>query len=107
MMCAFGELWWIFLAGVVLSTFVLIIAPPEATKAGLISGAICLVYVVLLVIAGGAKNDIHCKALKYQSVLDKRTGLVQECPDREKPSCQLRWVRYQQDSLDTYLRVLQ
>ena len=106
-MCAFGELWWIFLAVGVLAAMVLVIAPLDATKAGLISGAICLLCIVLLVIAGGAKNDIHCKELKYQSVLDKRAGLIQECPDREKPSCQLQWIRYQQDSLSKYLRVLQ
>lgn len=106
-MCAFGELWWIFLAVGVLAAMVLVIAPLDATKAGLISGAICLLCIVLLVIAGGAKNDIHCKELKYQSVLDKRAGLVRECPDREKPSCQPQWIRYQQDSLSKYLRVLQ
>jgi hypothetical protein len=107
MMCAFGELWWIFLFVAVIAVFVIILAPTEATKVGLISGAVCLVCIVLLVIAGGAKSDIHCKELKYQAVLDKRPGLVQECPDREKPSCQLQWIRYQQDSLNKYLHVLQ
>lgn len=106
-MCTFGEYWGVFLFVGVLSGFVLIWLPPEAMKAGLISGAICLVSVVLLIIAGKAQNDIHCKALKYQAVLDKRPGLVQECPDREKPSCQLQWIRYQQDSLSKYLHVLQ
>lgn len=106
-MCAFGEFWWIFLAVGVIATIVLIGAPSDATKAGLISGAICLLCIVLLVIAGGAKSDIHCKELKYQAVLDQRPGLVQECPDREKPSCQLQWIRYQQDSLNKYLHVLQ
>lgn len=106
-MCAFGELWWVFLAGVVLATLVLALAPRDSTETGLISCAICLLCVVLLVIAGVAKSDIHCKELKYQSVLDKRPELVQECPDREKPSCQVRWIRYQQDSLNKYLHVLQ
>lgn len=106
-MCAFSELWPIFLIICVVSVFVIILAPSDATKAGLISGAICLVCIVLLVIAGGAKSDIHCKEMKYQSVLDKRPELVQECPDREKPSCQLQWIRYQQDSLNKYLHVLQ
>lgn len=106
-MCAFSELWPIFLIICVVSVFVIILAPSGATKAGLISGAVCLVCIVLLVIAGGAKSDIHCKELKYQSVLDKRAGLVQECPDREKPSCQVQWIKYQQDSLSQYLRVLQ
>jgi len=107
MMCAFGEFWWVFLFVAVISVLVIIGAPSDATKAGLFSGAICLVCIVMLVIAGGAKSDIHCKELKYQSVLDKRPGLVQECPDREKPSCQLQWIRYQQDSLNKYLHVLQ
>lgn len=98
MMCAFGELWWVFLAGVVLAALV---------SVRLISGAIGILRIVLLSIAGGAKNDIHCKELKYQSALDKRTGRVRECPDREKPSCQLQWIRYQQDSLNKYLHVLQ
>jgi len=106
-MCAFGEFWWIFLFVAVISVLVIIDAPSDATKVGLISGAICLVCIVLLVIAGGAKSDIHCKEMKYQSVLDKRPELVQECPDREKPSCQLQWIKYQQDSLSKYLRVLQ
>lgn len=106
-MCAFGEFWWIFLFVAVIAVFVIILAPTEATKVGLISGAICLVCIVMLVIAGGAKSDIHCKELKYQAVLDKRAGLVQECPDRAKPSCQLQWIRYQQDSLNKYLHVLQ
>jgi len=106
-MCAFGEFWWIFLAVGVIAVFVIILAPTDATKTGLISGVVCLVCIVLLVIAGGAKSDIHCKELKYQAVLDKRDGLVQECPDREKPSCQLQWIRYQQDSLNKYLHVLQ
>ena len=106
-MCAFGELWRAFLAAVVLATLVLALAPPDSTETGLISGAICLLCVVLLVIAGGAKSDIHCKELKYQSVPDKRPELVQECPDREKPSCQLQWIRYPQDSLSKYLHVLQ
>lgn len=106
-MCAFGEFWWIFLFVAVIAVFVIILAPTEATKVGLISGAVCLVCIVMLVIAGGAKSDIHCKEMKYQSVLDKRPELVQECPDREKPSCQLQWIRYQQDSLNKYLHVLQ
>lgn len=106
-MCAFGESWRIFLAVGVLAAMVLVIAPMDATKAGLISGAIGLLCFVLLVIAGVAKDDIRCKELKYQSVLDKRAGLVRECPDREKPSCQLQWIRYQQDSLSKHLRVLQ
>lgn len=106
-MCAFAGFWWIFLAVGVLAAMVLVIAPSDATKAGLISGAVGLVCIVLLAIAGGAKSDIHCKELKYQAVLDKRPGLVQECPDREKPGCQLKWIRYQQDSLSVYLHVLQ
>ena len=106
-MCAFSEFWPIFLIICVISVFVLILAPSEATKAGLISGAICLLCIVLLVIAGGVKNDPRCKELKYQSVLDRRPELVQGCPDREKPGCQLKWIRYQQDSLSAYLHVLQ
>lgn len=106
-MCTFGEFWWIFLAAGVIATIVLIGAPSDATKAGLISGAICLLCIVLLVIAGGAKSDIHCKELKYQAVLDKRPGLVKECPDSEKYNCPLKWIRYQKDSLDAYRRVLQ
>lgn len=106
-MCAFGELWWIFLAGVVLSTAVLILAPSDATKACSISSAICVLCIVLLLIAGGAKNNIRCKELKYQAVVERRPELVQECPDREKPSCQIKWIRYQKDSLDRYLRALQ
>lgn len=31
-MCAFGELWWIFLAVVVLATLVLVFAPPDSTE---------------------------------------------------------------------------
>lgn len=106
-MCAFAEFWRIFLIIGIISAFVLILAPSEATKAGLISGAICLVCIVLLAIAGGAKNDLRCKELKYQAVLDRRPELVRECPDRAKPSCQVQWIRYQQDSLSSYLRVLQ
>lgn len=97
-MCAFGELWWIFLAGVVLAALV---------SVRLISGAIGILCIVLLSIAGGAKSDIPCKELKYQSALDKRPEPVQECPGRAKPSCQLQWIRYQQDSLNKYLHVLQ
>lgn len=106
-MCAFGEFWWIFLFVAVISALVIIGVPSEATMAGLISGAICLVCIVLLAIAGGAKNDIHCKELKYQSVVDRRPELARECPDRAKPSCQVQWIKYQQDSLSRYLRVLQ
>lgn len=106
-MCAFGEFWPIFLIICVIAVFVIILAPTDAQKGGLTAGAICLVCIVLLTIAGGAKNDIHCKELKYQSVVDKRPELVRECPDREKPSCQLQWIRYQQDSLNRYLHVLQ
>ena len=98
MMCAFGELWWVFLAIVVLAALVFV---------RLISDATYLLCIVLLSIAGGAKSDIHCKELKYQSALDKRPELVQECPDREKPSCQVQWIRYQQDSLSKHLHVLQ
>lgn len=107
MMCTLGELWWIFLIIGVISVFVIIMAPTDAQKTGLISCAICLVCIVLLFIAGGAKNDVHCKELKYQSVVDRRPELVRECPDREKPSCQVQWIKYQQDSLSQYLRVLQ
>lgn len=106
-MCAFGEFWWIFLFVAVISALVIIGAPSEATKTGLVSGAVCLVCIVLLVMAGGAKSDIHCKELTYQSVVERRTELVRECPDREKPSCQVQWIKYQQDSLSKYLRVLQ
>ena len=107
MMCTFGEFWWIFLFVAVIAVFVIILAPTEATKVGLISGVTCLVCIVLLVIAGGAKNNVHCKELKYQSVVNQRAELVRECPDREKPSCQVQWIKYQQDSLSKYLRVLQ
>lgn len=106
-MCTFGEFWWIFLFVAVIAVFVIILAPTEATKVGLISGATCLVCIVLLVIAGGAKNDVHCKERTYQSVVNQRAELVRECPDREKPSCQVQWIKYQQDSLSKYLRVLQ
>jgi hypothetical protein len=107
MMCAFAEFWPIFLIGFVISALVLILAPLLPPKAGLISGAVCLLCIVLLVMAAGAINDLRCKEMKYQSVLDKRPELVQECPDREKPGCQLKWIRYQQDSLNKYLHVLQ
>lgn len=103
-MCAFGEFWWAFLLVGTLSGCVLPLLPSDAMKAGLVFGLMCL---VALVIAGGANNGLQCKELKYQVVLDKRAGLVQECPNREKPSCQLKWIRYQKDSLDRYLRVLQ
>ena len=106
-MCAFSELWPIFLIICAISVFVIILAPTDAQKVGLTSGAVCLVCIVLLIIAGGVKSDIHCKELKYQSVVGKRTELVRECPDREKPSCQVQWIKYQQDSLSQYLRVLQ
>lgn len=106
-MCAFSEFWWIFLGICAISGFIIVMAPSDAQKTGLISGAICLLCIVLLVMAASAKYDIHCKELKYQGVLDKRAGLVQECPDREKPGCQLRWIQYQQDSLSRYLQVLQ
>ena len=107
MMCAFSEFWPLFLIICAISVFVIILAPTDAQKVGLISGAVCLVCIVLLIIAGGAKSDIRCKELKYQSAVDRRADLVQECPDREKPSCQVQWIRYQKDSLDRYLQVLQ
>lgn len=106
-MCAFSEFWPLFLIICVIAALVLILAPTDAQKVGLISGAVCLVCIVLLIIAGGAKSDIRCKELKYQSVVDRRAELVRECPDREKPSCQVQWIRYQKDSLDRYLQVLQ
>lgn len=49
----------------------------------------------------------QCKARTYLSVVERRTELVRECPDREKPSCQVQWIKYRQDSLSKYLRVLQ
>lgn len=106
-MCAFSEFWPVFLIICVIAVFVIILAPTDAQKVGLTAGAVCLVGIVLLIIAGSAKNDIHCKELKYQSVVDRRAELAQECPDREKPSCQVQWIKYQQDSLSQYLRVLQ
>lgn len=106
-MCAFGEFWWIFLIICVLSGTVIALAPTDAPKVGLISGAVCLVGIVLLAIAGGARDTLGCKESRYQSVVERRLELVQECPDREKPSCQLKWIRYQKDSLDRYLHVLQ
>lgn len=106
-MCTFGEFWWAFLSVGVIAGFILVLVPSDAMKAGLISGAICLLSIVLLVIAGGAHNSLGCKEMKYQSVLERRPGLVRECPDREKPSCQVQWIKYQQDSLSKYLRVLQ
>lgn len=106
-MCAFGEFWWIFLAAVALSFFIIIMVPSGAHKAGMAFGIICVVSIALLAVAGSAKSDLRCKEMRYQSVLDKRPSLAQECPDREKPSCLLKWIRYQQDSLNRYLRVLQ
>lgn len=106
-MCTFGEFWWVFLIICVISGFAIILAPSEAQKAGLISGVICLLSIVLLIVAGRANNDLECKEMKYQAVLDRRPDLVRECPDRKKPSCQLKWIRYQKDSLDRYLHVLQ
>ena len=106
-MCAFGEYWGVFLFVGVISALILIAAPSEATKAGLISGAICLVCIVLLAMAGSAKSELSCKELKYQSVVDRRPELVRECPHRENPGCQLKWIKYQKDSLDKYLHVLQ
>lgn len=107
MMCAFSEFWPIFLAVGLISFGILILLPPNATKAGLISGSICLLCIVLLVIAAGAKNDLRCKEMKYLSSLDRRQELARECPGREKPGCQIKWIRYQQDALSRYLQVLQ
>lgn len=106
MMCTLSEFWWIFLGIGVISALIVGSVPPEAWKAGLASGVIGFLCIVLLAIVGVAKNDLQCKEIKYQAVLDKRAGLVQECPDREKPGCQLKWIRYQKDSLGQYLRVL-
>ncbi len=106
MMCTFGEFSWVFLGIGVISALIVACAPPDAWKAGLASGVIGFLCIVLLAIVGGAKNDLRCKEMKYQAVLDKRPELVQECPDREKPGCQLKWIRYQKDSLEQYLRVL-
>lgn len=106
-MCTLGEFWWIFLIICFISVFVLIMAPTEATKTGLISGAICLLSFVLLAMAEGARGALGCKELRYRAVLDRRPELVRECPDREDPGCQLKWIQYQKDSLNRYLRVLQ
>ena len=62
--------------------------------------------VVLLGIAAGAKNDLRCKEMTYLSALDRRQELVRECPTREGPGCQIKWIRYQQDSLSRYLQIL-
>lgn len=105
-MCAFAEFWPIFLIIGIISFCVLILLPPNATKAGLISGSICLLCIVLLVIAADAKNDLRCKEMKYLSALDLRQELVRECPDKAKPGCQIKWIRYQQDSLSRYLQIL-
>lgn len=107
MMCAFAEFWWIFLAAGIVSGFILALGPSEEAKAGLISGAISVLCIVLLTIAGGAKYTPGCTEMKYQAMLDRRPELAQECPDREKPACQVKWIRYQQDSLSRYLQVLQ
>ena len=107
MMCALGEFWWIFSIICVLSVFVIIMAPTDAQKTGLVSGAICLLSIALLAVAGGAKDAPGCKELRYRAVLDRRPELVRECPDREDPGCQLKWIRYQKDSLSRYLQVLQ
>ena len=107
MMCAFAEFWPIFLAVGLISSFALILLPSDATKAALISGAICTLGVVLLGIAAGAKNDLRCKEMKYLSSLDRRQELSRECPTREGPGCQIKWIRYQQDSLSRYLQILQ
>ena len=106
MMCTFGAFWWVFLFACAISFCVLILVPSETAKVALVVGIICFASIVLLIIAGSAKSDLRCKEMKYQAVLDKRAGLVQECPDREKPGCQLKWIRYQKDSLEQYLRVL-
>lgn len=106
MMCAFAEFWPIFLIIGIISFCVLILLPPNATKAGLILGSICLLCIVLLVIAAGAKNDLRCKEMTYLSALDRRQELVRECPTREGPGCQIKWIRYQQDSLSRYLQIL-
>lgn len=108
-MCTFAEFWWIFSIIGVISLFATALAPAlrNATKAGLIPYAVFLVCIVALVISAGTKNDPRCKELEYQTMLDKRAGLVQECPDRTAPGCQIKWIRYQQDSLSQYLRVLQ
>lgn len=107
MMCTFAEFCPIFLGAGLTSLFVLLLLHSDATKAILILGAICASCVVLLVIAAYAKNDLRCKEMKYQSALDRRPELVRECPSREKPGCQIKWIRYQKDSLDSYLQVLQ
>ena len=106
MICAFAEFWPIFLIIGVISFCVLILLPSDATKTALISGAICALCVALLGIAAGAKNDLRCKEMTYLSVLDRRPELVRECPTREGPGCQIKWIRYQQDSLSRYLQIL-
>ena len=106
-MCEFSEFWGVFLFVGVISGLIVIAAPTSAQVVGTVSGVICLVAIVLLAVAGGAKSDLRCKEGVYQATLDKRTELVRECPNREKPGCQLRWIKYQQDSLATYLRLLQ
>lgn len=109
MMCTFAEFWWIFSIICIISLFATALAPAlrNTTKAGLIPYAVFLAGIVALVISAGAKNDPRCKEAKYQTVLDRRPGLVQECPDRAAPGCQIKWIGYQQDSLSRYLHVLQ
>ena len=103
MMCSFGEFWWIFLAAICLSFFIVIMV----SRGERVGALICFISTVLLLIAAISKNDPRCKARTYLSVVERRTELVRECPDREKPSCQVQWIKYQQDSLSKYLRVLQ
>lgn len=101
-MCSFGEFWWVFLAAILLSFFIVIMV----SRGERVGALICFISVVLLLIAASAKNDPRCKELMYLRVLDRRAELARECPDRGNPRCQLRWIRYQKDSLSSYLRAL-
>ncbi len=108
MMCGFGEFSWVFVGVGVLAGLLIAILPTDTpTPVALTIGGIGILAFVLAAVAPAWSDDLQCKEARYQSVLDRRPELVRECPDREKPSCQLKWIRYQKDSLDGYLRVLQ
>lgn len=107
-MCTFGEFWWALIGVGIVAALLIVMFPTDMhTSVVLTVGGIGILAFVLAAVVTGWRDDPRCKEMRYQSVLDRRPELVRECPGRESPGCQLKWMRYQKDSLDRYLRVLQ
>ncbi len=99
-----ADLSGIFLIMGIVSIFGILCTPSNKDGLGIIFGAICCVSIVMMMVAGAARNTSGYWAYRYDKVLSARHALVEECGALMSYACAERMDAYRRDSIEVYWR---